>query len=40
MVKILKFIGIVISVAAVIVGVYLLCKKIMEHIGRDDECGC
>lgn len=40
MLKTLKFIGIMISVTAVIVGAYLLCKKILEHIGRDDECGC
>lgn len=40
MLKTLKFIGIVISVAAVIVGAYLLCKKVMEYTGRDNECGC
>lgn len=40
MLKALKVIGVVVSVIAAIIGAYLLCKKVIEYMGRDDECEC
>lgn len=40
MIKALKIIGIVVSVAAVIAGAYFICKKVIEYMGKDDECEC
>ncbi len=40
MIKALKIIGVVVAVAAVVAGAYLICKKVIEYMGRDDECEC
>jgi hypothetical protein len=40
MIKALKIIGIVLTVAAVVAGAYLICRKVIEYMGGDDECEC
>ena len=40
MTKALKVIGIVVAVVAVVAAAYLICKKVIEYMGRDDECEC